>query len=124
MPVVALFGLRQVGITRLTRALDVGKRVHYLDLKRQSDVAKLADPELYLRPLPISWLFSMRCSEFLSISRSYAASSMKVVAPGNEMRILWRRVLFPQNCCGGVPFSLLGLGLGGGAAMRASAYSR
>ena len=58
VPVVALFGSRRVGKTRLTRSLDVGKPVHYLDLKRQSDVAKLADPELYLRPLPISWLFS------------------------------------------------------------------
>ena len=37
---------------------------------------------------------------------------MNVVAPGNEVRIFWRRVPLPQNCCGGVPFSLLVLGLG------------
>jgi predicted AAA+ superfamily ATPase len=47
-PVVALLGSRQVGKTTLARSLDVGKPSHYLDLERPSDVAKLADPELYL----------------------------------------------------------------------------
>jgi predicted AAA+ superfamily ATPase len=47
-PVVALLGSRQVGKTTLARGLDVGKPSHYLDLERPSDVAKLADPELYL----------------------------------------------------------------------------
>lgn len=47
-PVVALLGSRQVGKTTLARNLDVGKPSHYLDLERPSDVAKLADPELYL----------------------------------------------------------------------------
>lgn len=47
-PVVALLGSRQVGKTTLARALDAGKPSHYLDLERPSDVAKLADPELYL----------------------------------------------------------------------------
>ena len=47
-PVVALLGSRQVGKTTLARDLDVGKPAHYLDLERPSDVAKLADPELYL----------------------------------------------------------------------------
>ena len=47
-PVVALLGSRQVGKTTLARGLDVGKPAHYLDLERPSDVAKLADPELYL----------------------------------------------------------------------------
>ncbi len=47
-PAVALLGSRQVGKTTLAKALDLGKPVHYLDLERPSDLAKLADPELYL----------------------------------------------------------------------------
>ena len=47
-PVVALLGSRQVGKTTLARDLSVGKPVHYLDLERPSDLAKLVDPELYL----------------------------------------------------------------------------
>ena len=50
-PVVALLGARQVGKTTLARGLEVGKPTHYLDLERPSDVAKLADPELYLGKL-------------------------------------------------------------------------
>jgi predicted AAA+ superfamily ATPase len=50
-PVVALLGSRQVGKTTLSRNLDVGKPAHYLDLERPSDLAKLADPELYLSGL-------------------------------------------------------------------------
>lgn len=47
-PVVALLGSRQVGKTTLARALKLEKSTHYLDLERPSDIAKLADPELYL----------------------------------------------------------------------------
>lgn len=47
-PAVALLGSRQVGKTTLARDLDMGKPTHYLDLERPSDLAKLADPELYL----------------------------------------------------------------------------
>lgn len=47
-PVVALLGSRQVGKTTLARGLKLRKAAHYLDLERPSDVAKLADPELYL----------------------------------------------------------------------------
>lgn len=47
-PAVALLGSRQVGKTTLARAFDPGKPCHYLDLERPSDLAKLADPELYL----------------------------------------------------------------------------
>lgn len=47
-PVVALLGSRQVGKTTLARELETGKPIHYLDLERPSDLAKLADPELYL----------------------------------------------------------------------------
>jgi len=47
-PAVALLGSRQVGKTTLARAMDLGKPIHYLDLERPSDLAKLADPELYL----------------------------------------------------------------------------
>ncbi len=50
-PAVALLGSRQVGKTTLARSLEVGKPVHYLDLERPSDLAKLADPELYLSGL-------------------------------------------------------------------------
>lgn len=46
--VVVLLGSRQVGKTTLAQALNPGKPSHYLDLERPSDVAKLADPELYL----------------------------------------------------------------------------
>lgn len=47
-PAVALLGSRQVGKTTLARELDLGKPTRYLDLERPSDLAKLADPELYL----------------------------------------------------------------------------
>jgi len=47
-PAVALLGSRQVGKTTLARALDPGKPMQYLDLERPSDLARLADPELYL----------------------------------------------------------------------------
>lgn len=45
---VALLGSRQVGKTTLAKSLKLEKATHYLDLERPSDVAKLADPELYL----------------------------------------------------------------------------
>lgn len=45
---VALLGSRQVGKTTLALGFDPGKPKHYLDLERPSDLAKLADPELYL----------------------------------------------------------------------------
>lgn len=48
VPAVALLGSRQVGKTTLARELESGKAIHYLDLERPSDLAKLADPELYL----------------------------------------------------------------------------
>lgn len=48
VPVVALLGPRQVGKTTLARSLELEKRCHYLDLERPSDLAKLADPEMYL----------------------------------------------------------------------------
>jgi hypothetical protein len=48
VPAVVLLGSRQVGKTTLARALEVGKPTHYVDLERPSDLAKLADPELYL----------------------------------------------------------------------------
>jgi predicted AAA+ superfamily ATPase len=47
-PVVALLGSRQVGKATLARELETGKPTHYLDLERPSELAKLADPELYL----------------------------------------------------------------------------
>ncbi len=50
-PAVALLGSRQVGKTTLARSLTFDKPCHYLDLERPSDLAKLADPELYLGSL-------------------------------------------------------------------------
>jgi predicted AAA+ superfamily ATPase len=47
-PAVALLGSRQVGKTTLARGINLEKPIHYLDLERPSDLAKLADPELYL----------------------------------------------------------------------------
>ncbi len=49
-PVVGLIGCRQVGKTTLAGVLqkDFGKRVIYLDMELQSDLAKLHDPELYV----------------------------------------------------------------------------
>ena len=51
MPVVALLGPRQVGKTTL--ALEIAKSIDkesaYLDLELDSDLAKLSDPEAYLR---------------------------------------------------------------------------
>ncbi|GAB5559872.1 MAG: ATP-binding protein [Synoicihabitans sp.] len=47
-PAVVLLGSRQAGKTTLARGLDGGKPSHYIDLERPSDLAKLADPELYL----------------------------------------------------------------------------
>jgi len=48
-PAVAILGPRQVGKTTL--ALDIGKTVNsvYLDLESESDLAKLLNPELYLK---------------------------------------------------------------------------
>jgi predicted AAA+ superfamily ATPase len=47
-PVVALLGSRQAGKITLAKSLEIGKPIHHLDLERPSDIAKLADPELYL----------------------------------------------------------------------------
>ncbi|HUI55292.1 MAG TPA: ATP-binding protein [Bryobacteraceae bacterium] len=49
-PAVALIGPRQVGKTTLARALtdNLRDRAVYLDLELASDLAKLAEPELYL----------------------------------------------------------------------------
>jgi uncharacterized protein len=51
MPVVALLGPRQVGKTTLALevARSIGKESSYLDLELDSDLAKLSDPEAYLR---------------------------------------------------------------------------
>jgi len=48
-PTVVLLGSRQVGKTTLVQSGIFKKPSHYLDLERPSDLAKLADPELYLR---------------------------------------------------------------------------
>jgi uncharacterized protein len=52
-PVVGLVGPRQVGKTSLARTLaaQLGAGAVMLDLERPSDVAKLAEPELFLEPL-------------------------------------------------------------------------
>ena len=48
-PSVALLGPRQAGKTTLARAITAGRADSlYLDLERPSDLAKLADPELFL----------------------------------------------------------------------------
>ncbi|MFN7225865.1 MAG: ATP-binding protein [Holosporales bacterium] len=50
-PAVALLGARQVGKTTLAKMLGaaLGKPSVYLDLERPSDLAKMQEPELYLR---------------------------------------------------------------------------
>ena len=51
-PVTALLGPRQVGKTTLARLVASGMppdKSVYLDLELPSDLAKLAEPELYLR---------------------------------------------------------------------------
>ena len=50
-PAVALLGARQVGKTTLAKTLGsgLGKPSLYLDLERPSDLAKIQEPELYLR---------------------------------------------------------------------------
>jgi len=52
-PVVGLVGPRQVGKTSLARELaaQLGTGAVMLDLERPSDLAKLAEPELFLEPL-------------------------------------------------------------------------
>jgi uncharacterized protein len=52
-PVVGLVGPRQVGKTSMGRALaaQMGAGAVMLDLERPSDLAKLAEPELFLEPL-------------------------------------------------------------------------
>jgi len=52
-PVVALVGARQVGKTTLARRIlqRIRGRAVFLDLERPSDLAKIAEPELYLEPL-------------------------------------------------------------------------
>ncbi len=52
MPIVALVGPRQVGKTTLAFQIagsDVKKKTSYLDLKLDSGLSKLDDPETYLR---------------------------------------------------------------------------
>ncbi len=65
-PVVALLISRQVGKTTLARELVLDKPRHYLDLERHSDLAKLADPELYLgftlAAWRVGWSSSTRCN--------------------------------------------------------------
>ena len=54
MPAVALLGPRQVGKTTLALEIaesQIDKPVSYLDLELDSDLAKLEDPEGYLRTL-------------------------------------------------------------------------
>ncbi len=51
VPAVAILGPRQVGKTTLARAIAdrfVAKESHYLDLERDSDLAKLIEPQDYL----------------------------------------------------------------------------
>ena len=50
-PAVALLGPRQAGKTTLARTLEEGwsRKVVYLDLERDSDRGRLAEPELYLK---------------------------------------------------------------------------
>jgi len=51
-PVVAILGARQVGKTTLARQIAGARaRVHFFDLERSSDLARLSDPELALAPL-------------------------------------------------------------------------
>lgn len=51
-PVVAILGARQVGKTTLARQIAERRRqVHFFDLERAPDLARLADPELALGPL-------------------------------------------------------------------------
>lgn len=48
-PIVALFGIRQAGKTTLVKSLSLpNKSILYLDLERESDVRRLASPELFL----------------------------------------------------------------------------
>ncbi len=48
-PIVALFGIRQAGKTTLVQSLRLpNKEMLYLDLERESDVRRLASPELFL----------------------------------------------------------------------------
>lgn len=48
-PAVVLLGPRQVGKTTLAHEIASGRPSIYLDLERPSDMARLQDPELYLR---------------------------------------------------------------------------
>ncbi|MEM7109004.1 MAG: ATP-binding protein, partial [Bacteroidota bacterium] len=47
-PVTGVVGPRQIGKTTLVKNLDLSKPALYLDLERNSDINKLADPELFL----------------------------------------------------------------------------
>jgi len=72
-PVVVLLGSRQVGKTTLARDLELGKPSHYLDLERPSDLAKLAEPELYLGRLKDQLVILdevQRVPELFSVLRS------------------------------------------------------
>lgn len=46
--IVALLGSLHEGLMTLARRLDTGKPIPYLDRELPSDIAKLAEPEVYL----------------------------------------------------------------------------
>lgn len=52
-PIVLLIGPRQAGKTTLARMLaeESAEAVHFFDLELPADLARLANPELVLRPL-------------------------------------------------------------------------
>lgn len=52
-PIVSLVGPRQTGKTTLARMVadEIGDAVHFFDLESPADLARLANPELILRPL-------------------------------------------------------------------------
>jgi predicted AAA+ superfamily ATPase len=92
-PVVGLVGPRQIGKTTLALAVEAtaGKPVVHLDLERPSDLARLHDPELYLRGLAGTLVVLdevQRLPEIFPLLRSLVDERRRAGEPAGHFLIL------------------------------------
>lgn len=106
MPVVVILGPRQVGKTTLALEFAkplLDKPVHYLDLELDSDLAKLDDPESYLRQFENQLLVIdevQRKPDLFGLSEAWSISE-SVLVRSLDISSFW--VLLPKNCFSSLP---------------------